>query len=92
MLQKLEGNTSLFVVEMSQVSSVERRGRRCTGCKTDHGEKRVGHGEITHYKSRVFPLYLALFVVTTYLIWKVCESHGVRQKVPSERSARHWGD
>ena len=33
-----------------------------TGCKTDHGEKRVGHGEVTRYKSRVIPFCLALFV------------------------------
>ena len=55
------------------------------GCKTDHGEKRVGHGEVTRYKSRVFPFYLSLFVHATFRIWKeighmVCD--------PSEQSAR----
>lgn len=47
-----------------------------TGCKTDHGEKRVGHGEVTRYKSRVFPFCLVLFVHSTCPIRKDGRSHG----------------
>jgi len=65
MLQKSERKEDeLSLSKLSQALCGRDRGEG-TGCKTDHGEKRVGHGEVTRYKSRVFPFCLALFVRAT---------------------------
>ena len=82
MFRNREERGRVVVVEAELSVVREKTEARCTGCKTDHGEKRAGHGEVTHYKSRVFPFCLALFVYITFYIWKYSESHGIFTKDP----------
>ena len=45
MLRKREKRVGVVVVEAEPSLALEETEGEGTGCKTDHGEKRAGHGE-----------------------------------------------